>query len=90
MKTHRLKTIDPYFDEVRQGVKNFEVRLNDRDFKVGDEVHLLEYDPKTSEYSGREVRVEITYILKNYEAIKPGYVVFGFIIRQQTEELRSV
>lgn len=80
MKIPHLKTINPYFSAVFQGMKNFEVRLNDRDFKVGDEVLLQEYDLETKEYSGREVRAEITYILKDYEAIKPGYVVFGFKI----------
>lgn len=78
MKIHQLKTINPYFTAVLEGLKNFEVRLNDRDFKVGDEVRLQEYDLQTNEYLGREVRAEITYILKDYEAIKPGYVVFGF------------
>ena len=80
MKIHKLKTINPYFSAVLQGVKNFEVRLNDRDFKVGDEVHLQEYDLETNEYLGREVRAEITYVLKKYEAIKSGYVVFGIKI----------
>lgn len=82
MKIHQLKTINPYFSAVFQGVKNFEVRLNDRDFKVGDEVHLQEYDLQTNEYSGREVRAEITYVLKDYEAIKPGYVVFGLKVKR--------
>lgn len=78
MKIHQLKTINPYFNAVLEGLKNFEVRLNDRDFKVGDEVHLQEYDLETNEYLGREVFAEISYVLKDYEAIKPGYVVFGF------------
>jgi hypothetical protein len=42
MKTHELKTINPYFTEVLEGLKNFEVRFNDRDFNVGDEVRLQE------------------------------------------------
>lgn len=33
---HELKTLPEYFELVRKGIKNFEVRKNDRDFKVGD------------------------------------------------------
>lgn len=76
MQTHKLKTINPYFTAVWRGFKKFEVRKNDRDFKEGDKVHLLEYEAETDNYTGREIRGEITYVLKNYEAVKDGYVVF--------------
>lgn len=36
MKTHELKLDIKYFDDVKSGKKNFEVRKNDRDFQVGD------------------------------------------------------
>ena len=35
MKKHILKTINPYFQDVWDNKKTFEIRLNDRDFKVG-------------------------------------------------------
>jgi|JI10StandDraft_1071094.scaffolds.fasta_scaffold2592595_1 hypothetical protein len=78
MQTHKLKTINPYFTAVWRGFKKFEVRKNDRDFKEGDKVHLLEYEAETDNYTGREIRGEITYVLKDYEAVKDGYVVFAF------------
>lgn len=40
MKTHELKLDVKYFDEVKDGNKNFEIRKNDRDFKVGDILEL--------------------------------------------------
>ena len=80
MAAHFLKTVQPYFDEVWEGRKKFEVRNNDRKFKVGDYVYLQEYNPETDTYLGREVRVQIVYILKNYPVIKKGYVVFSFEI----------
>lgn len=43
--THELKTWPPYYQEVHQGRKNFEVRLNDRDFRPMDVLKLREYDP---------------------------------------------
>ncbi|WP_195916669.1 DUF3850 domain-containing protein [Lactococcus petauri] len=40
MKTHELKLDVKYFDEVKNGTKNFEIRMNDRDFQVGDILEL--------------------------------------------------
>jgi len=78
MSTHKLKTIQPYFDEVVKGFKTFEVRKNDRDFKTGDIVILKEYDMKTKEYSGMEVWGHITYILDDEKYVKKGQIVFSF------------
>jgi len=36
MSKHFLKTWAEYFEAVKSGNKTFEVRVNDRDFKVGD------------------------------------------------------
>lgn len=35
-KTHYVKTLDRYFTDVITDRKRFEVRLNDRDYQVGD------------------------------------------------------
>jgi hypothetical protein len=75
---HYLKTVQPYFERVFDCSKRFEVRWNDRDFEEGDEIYLQEYDVETKLYSGREVRGKITYVLKDYEHIEYGFVVFGF------------
>lgn len=40
MKIHELKLDTKYFDDVKSGKKNFEIRENDRDFKVGDILNL--------------------------------------------------
>lgn len=36
MKAHNLKLDDLFFDDVKSGEKTFEIRNNDRDFRVGD------------------------------------------------------
>jgi hypothetical protein len=41
---HKLKTWPPFFKDVLLRKKRFELRKNDRDFRVGDEVILVEYD----------------------------------------------
>lgn len=73
---HYLKTLPEYFAAQESGVKPFEVRLNDRDFRVGDVLHLLEcMSPDT--YTGREMSCEVTYVLCDPEYCKEGYVVLG-------------
>jgi hypothetical protein len=63
MKKHELKVWPPFFNDIISGRKEFEVRENDRGFKVGDHLVLKEYDPKTEKYTGFSVEKEIRYIL---------------------------
>lgn len=81
MKEHRLKTINPYFQQVWEGNKKFELRKNDRNYEVGDEVILEEYNSESQKYSGRQIRVIITYLLYEYaDVLKEGYIIFSFDI----------
>ncbi len=57
---HELKLWDVYFREVKNGNKTFEVRLNDRNFKVGDFLLLNEYDPDREIYLGRKIICKIS------------------------------
>lgn len=75
-KIHELKILPEYFDLVRMDIKNFEVRKNDRDFKIGDTLELREWNG--TEYTGRNQRREIGYILDNPDYCKEGYVIIGF------------
>ena len=74
---HDLKTIPEYYEAVRIGKKNFEVRKNDRDYKVGDALSLQEYDPVEKRYTGRSIGFTVIYILDNPEFVKEGYVIMG-------------
>lgn len=71
--THSLKILPQYFQAVTNGSKTFEIRKNDRDFKVGDFIVLREWNGK--EFTGGEITKQITYIT-NYEQ-KDGFVVMG-------------
>lgn len=72
---HDLKIKPEYFSEVVKGIKTFEVRKNDRGFKVGDKINLREIN-NSCEYTGRHLVGTITYIT-DY-AQKDDYVVFAF------------
>jgi ASC-1-like (ASCH) protein len=75
MRIHELKTDSQYFEEQLQGNKNFEVRLNDRNFQNGDVLVLSEY--KDNEYTGRQLYVQVTYILDSPNYCKDGYVIMS-------------
>ena len=75
---HELKTWEEYFGEVLTGNKTFEVRKNDRDFRKGDTLKLLSYDPIKKQYTGGEALRKVTYILKGGAfGVEKGFVVMG-------------
>ena len=60
--THELKILPQWFADVNSGKKDFEIRRNDRDFKIGDLLRLKEYE--RGKYTGKEVIRKIKYIYK--------------------------
>jgi hypothetical protein len=85
MMNHELKTWPEFFAALLTGEKSFELRKDDRGFVVGDILRLREYDPETKEYSGRELRRKVTYLLGHRAdagcaatfGLQPGYVIMG-------------
>lgn len=74
MATHELKTVQPHFAAVQSGAKRAEIRRDDRGFAVGDVLVLREYDPTTSEHTGRFVEVRVTHVLKGFVGLAEGWV----------------
>ncbi|WP_239256665.1 ASCH/PUA domain-containing protein [Listeria ilorinensis] len=72
-KTHELKILPWFFEPVRAGDKPFEIRKNDRDFKIGDSLLLCEWT--ALKYTGEFLVARITFIT-NY-AQQDDYVVMG-------------
>ncbi len=80
VRVHELKTWPEHFAGLADGTKTFEIRKNDRGFRVGDILVLREwskYTPPSEHYSGREFRFSVTYILKDTGFLQPGYVCMG-------------
>lgn len=78
MEKHKLKTWKPYFEEIFKDNKDFELRKNDRDFKVGDELLLQEWDNETQLYTGREILVYVNYMLEGGQfGLEEGYVIMN-------------
>ncbi len=59
---HELKTWPVVFQEVIDGVRTHDVRLNDRNYAVGDTLILREFNPASSRYTGRSTVVSLPSI----------------------------
>ena len=71
---HDLKISPKYYRDIKRNGKRFEVRFNDRDFKVGDIFNLREW-AGGGQYTGRKITCEVKYILDNPDYCKEGYVI---------------
>lgn len=81
MKTHLLKTWPEYYWRVVNGQKKFELRKNDRDFQVGDQLILSEYNVETKQFTGNELSVSVDYILHGPNfGIEEGFCVMSISI----------
>lgn len=75
---HELKIHFDFADQVRTGSKLFELRINDRDYRVGDlirftvldyyTVHMIEFE---------KTFYVITSVIEYRAALKDGYVALG-------------
>lgn len=74
-KVHRLKIMPEFYQAVIDGRKTFELRRNDRDFSIGDVLILCEWDGE--EFTGREYRCHVGYVLEGYDGLQPGYAILG-------------
>lgn len=73
---HELKAWPKGFKEIVQDLKLYELRKNDRDYQVGDELLLREWDPETEEYTGNRCQVKVLYIYVAEDTswgLLPGY-----------------
>jgi hypothetical protein len=103
---HTLKTDPEVFQAAMQGVKTWEIRKDDRGFKVGDILCLRETEytgeemkfqgrrdwaytneelealkPKPLKYTGRELYMRVTYILRGpIYGLKEGWVIMSVVV----------
>jgi hypothetical protein len=75
--THCLKTLPIFYKAIVDGIKTFDVRKKDRDFKVGDRLLLQEYHKQDEKYTGNEWSGEIVYILDSTDYCKKNFVILG-------------
>lgn len=54
-----------------------EIRLDDRPYAAGDELHLREFDPLLKRYTGLEAHYRVTSVLRNVVGLKRGYCLMS-------------
>lgn len=75
VRTHVLKIWPEFFDAIADGRKTFEVRFDDRGYREGDLLRLREWEPAGEVYTGREITVRVTYILRGWDLPKRATVL---------------
>ena len=88
---HKLKTMPVFYDDVEVGAKCFEIRKNDRNFKVGDILHLLKFIPETGKFTGESVmvRVKYTICLDNVPGMPGGFIGMGIELMLDNQDMRG-
>jgi Domain of unknown function (DUF3850) len=82
---HVLKCWPQFFNEIKGGRKKHDLRRSDdRKFKVGDILLLREFDPKLERYTGRSMKVRVTYITSSdlpcalsKDALHPNFCILS-------------
>lgn len=80
--THDLKIYQEFFSAVCTGVKRAELRKNDRDYRVGDTLHLMETPRGSCHQTGEFINVKITHIADVGEWM-PGYVLLSVELQER-------
>ena len=83
---HALKIDPEYYEAIQNGKKRFEIRRNDRNFRVGDYLALNELDDTRTKYTGRSLIVKVTYMLSNENYLQPGFVAMGIALYSRRAE----
>lgn len=60
------------FEKIISGEKTFDLRLADWPCHIGDTLVLQEFDPKTKKFTGREIKKQVTFVLKTKDIEAAG------------------
>ena len=79
MKTHNLKCEPPFFEDVTEGRKPFEVRRNDRGYRVGDVLRLHRFTVEEGYTPDTPPTIRhVSYMLEGVEwGLRAGFCVLG-------------
>ncbi len=77
-KVHQIRIGTTFFNDVCSGGKSFELRKNDRGYAKGDILEMMEFT--NGKYTGRSVKVHVTYILEDFTGLKEDYCIMAIKI----------
>ena len=87
-KIHSIRLAARYFNDVASGKKPFELRKNDRGYKVGDTLELLEFEDGRN--TGGIIQAEVTYLLEGYTGLEDGYCILGIRVKKVDTEKKDI
>jgi hypothetical protein len=83
-KVHEVKVYQECYEPIIKGKKNFELRKNDRDYKVGDTLLLKEFNRHTGRLTGRQTERYITYVLRGGNfTLSSEYVILSIALTRR-------
>lgn len=88
-RVHELKCWPEFYALLLAGEKMFELRKNDRGFRVGDALLLREYNPADDAYTGREMCRAVTCVMSGGPWLQQGYACLGLAPTAATEAAPS-
>lgn len=74
-KIHEIKIEPQYFKKAAADLKPWELRINDRDYKVGDILFLCEWDPEKKEFTGKSLKRKVVEVFKNLPYLPEDVVI---------------
>lgn len=74
-QVHQIRIATTYFEDAASGKKPFELRKNDRHYKEGDILEMMEF--KDGRNTGRMIKALVTYLLEEYTGLEEGYCIMG-------------
>ena len=83
-KTHSIRLAAMYFEDVASGKKTFELRKNDRGYKEGDILELMEFTDGRN--TGRSIKALVTYMFEEYTGLADGYCIMGIKVIPEVSE----
>lgn len=86
-KRHEIKIASSYYEDIISGKKKFELRKNDRGYKVGDSLKMLEFTD--GKHTGRTIDADIIYMLEDYTGLEEGYCILGIDVTEYSARRRQ-
>lgn len=83
-KVHQIRLGESFFEDACSNIKSFELRKNDRGYKKGDILELMEFADGRN--TGRFVRKLVTYILEDYTGLEDGFCIMATALVDKDDE----
>ncbi|MEZ0355393.1 DUF3850 domain-containing protein [Mycobacterium sp. SA01] len=95
-RAHELKSWPQFFRAIVAGARSHELRRNDRNYRIGDQLLLREYDPEKKIYSGSSCKVVVTSMTSqdvpcavSGEGLNPEFCVLSIRVVSVSPDLVS-